>query len=96
MGRSCVGRAGRYALRRRSRADDLESPMPAARDLILTHGRRVPARLVRARFARSGGKGGQNVNKVETKDDLRLELYALRDNHGTADIRRLPRRPVVG
>lgn len=34
----------------------------------------VPARAVSVRAARSGGPGGQNVNKVSSKVELRIEL----------------------
>ncbi len=34
----------------------------------------IPARELRVSFARSGGPGGQNVNKVETKAELRWNL----------------------
>jgi len=38
----------------------------------------LPARLLRVRFTRSGGPGGQNVNKVATKVDLRFDLDGAR------------------
>ncbi len=43
----------------------------------LAPGVEVPADALRWSFARSGGPGGQNVNKVNTKAELRVALGAL-------------------
>src|SRR6188474_2440094 len=47
------------------------------RDLDLGDGIVVPADLLRAVFSRSGGPGGQNVNKVETKVTIEVDFEAL-------------------
>ena len=46
---------------------------------------RVPARALTVRAVRASGPGGQNVNKVATKVDVRVDLDAI---EGLSDIAR--------
>lgn len=48
------------------------------RDLRLSGNRVLPSFLLSVQFSRAGGPGGQNVNKLATKADLRLHLEAAR------------------
>jgi ribosome-associated protein len=42
--------------------------------LHILHGLAIPAEELRIRFSRSGGPGGQNVNKVNTRVTLRFDV----------------------
>jgi ribosome-associated protein len=47
------------------------------RDLDLGNGSIVPAHLLRAATSRAGGPGGQNVNKVETRVTIEVDVDTL-------------------
>ena len=58
-------------------------------DLWLRDGRMVPKDCFHVSFSRSGGAGGQHVNKTETKVDLRLDLAAAEPFLGPDDVHRI-------
>src|SRR3954447_17498750 len=55
----------------------LPSVPPAPDGVELAPGVRAPESAIRFQFARSGGPGGQNVNKVNTKAELWVRLDAI-------------------
>ena len=52
---------------------------PSIREMLEVNGKiRVPLRELRFEFARSGGPGGQHVNKTETRATLRWQVRDTR------------------
>ena len=53
-------------------------------NITLAPGVSIPASCVQFHFARSGGPGGQNVNKVNSKAELRIRPEDIRGLTGSA------------
>ena len=61
--------------------------------IVVTDSVRVPASALTMRAVRASGPGGQNVNKVASKVDLRVDLDAI---EGLADPARTRLRTLAG
>jgi ribosome-associated protein len=56
--------------------DDL-SHLPPLPGIEIAPGKHLPDSAIKLAFARSGGPGGQNVNKLSTRAELRIDMSEL-------------------
>ena len=72
------------------------APAPPGEEIV--PGVRVPESAMRFQFARSGGPGGQNVNKLNTKAELWVPLDAISglNERALARLRALAGRRLTG
>jgi ribosome-associated protein len=59
--------------------------------MVLKDGRVIPRDCFVVTFSRSGGAGGQHVNKTESRVDLRLDFEPAREVLGDYDVARIKR-----
>ena len=59
--------------------------------MVLKDGRVIPRECFVVTFSRSGGAGGQHVNKTESRVDLRLDFEPAREVLGDYDVARIKR-----
>jgi len=71
----------------------IDEPQPQQPGVELAPGVFAPSGAVRLQYARSGGPGGQNVNKLNTKAELWVQVDAIR---GLRDPARARLRALAG
>lgn len=65
--------------------------------VVIAPGVSVPGSTLRWSFSRSAGPGGQNVNKLSTKAELRVEIEAIPiSGRARGRLRRLAGKRVIG
>lgn len=75
--------------------DDPEHPAPAG--VAIAAGIRIPEAALRFSFSRASGPGGQNVNKVSTRAELRVDIESIPiPGRAKARLRALAGSRIVG
>jgi ribosome-associated protein len=82
---------------RHTSGEALEGDRSDAGLIELAPGVSIRAENVRFQFSRSRGPGGQNVNKQNTRAELRVAIAEIRglDEHAVARLRRLAGRKLI-